>query len=450
MTKTSNYYSKLQSEVINQGLCTHCGLCAGMSANTLKMTDTPSGPLPSRCSNKAPIVNHEVFQSCPGKGINYPKLNKLLFNKLPDSWLVGNFLHSYIGHSTSKEIRRIGASGGLITHVCLYLLDKGLVDGIIMSRMRSDIPWQPETIIATTSEQIKSCAQSIYQPIPVLEIINQLKKFTGKVAMVGLPDQVGAVRSMQTQGNLLANKISFIIGPYVGTNMYFESIKSFLRSNGVSDFKSIKKLNYRDGEWPGYLSITLKNGRRFTAEKFYYNYLIPFFITRSSLTSIDLTNELTDISVGDAWNPTYEKKGQGFSVVIARSKRGLEILKEMKINKLISLNEIDLQQTIKMHAHMIEFKKRGAFIRLKLRKFFSLNSPEYGYKITNIPLVRIVIELIISGIFAVCKLGIVKKIMELIPIKILGKVFNFIRINWKKVTKSSKRKGLVSFTYEVE
>ncbi|MCZ7666239.1 MAG: Coenzyme F420 hydrogenase/dehydrogenase, beta subunit C-terminal domain [Chloroflexi bacterium] len=37
---------------------------------------------------------------------------------------------------------------------------------------------------------------------------------------------------------------------------------------------------------------------------------------------MDFTNELSDISVGDAWHPRYEAQGAGFSVVAARTEKG--------------------------------------------------------------------------------------------------------------------------------
>ena len=73
--------------------------------------------------------------------------------------------------------------------------------------------------------------------------------------------------------------------------------------------------------------------------KFYYNYLIPFYITKGSLLSIDFCNELTDISVGDAWHPKYEKQGKGFSVIVGRSKKGINLLEQMEKEKSIFLEK---------------------------------------------------------------------------------------------------------------
>ena len=83
----------------------------------------------------------------------------------------------------------------------------------------------------------------------------------------------------------------------------------------------------------------------------------------------DFTAELSDISIGDAWSPKLESKGHGYSVVISRSNDFDQILHKLKIKKDLELNKVDLKETISMHAHMIEFKKIGSYIRIqKLKK----------------------------------------------------------------------------------
>ena len=152
----------------------------------------------------------------------------------------------------------------------------------------------------------------------------------GTLAYVGLPDQVAALRQLQMLGHRGAQKVRYVLGPYVGTNMYSGAIESFLRANGIYSIDDVDELRYRDGEWPGHLMIRTRWGQVLKAEKFHYNYLIPFYITQSTLYSVDLSNELTDISVGDAWHPRYEAKGGGYSVVVARSQQGEDLLRTMQ------------------------------------------------------------------------------------------------------------------------
>jgi coenzyme F420 hydrogenase subunit beta len=231
--------------------------------------------------------------------------------------------------------------------------------------------------------------------------------------------------------------------------MYQCSVESFLRSHGVKSINEVTELKYREGEWPGYLQIKLQDGRVLKAEKFYYNYLIPFYITRSSLLAVDFTNELTDISVGDAWHPQYEAMGEGFSVVVARSPQAVALLADMHTAHVVTLEEISLAQTLNMHGHMIDFKKRGTFIRLNWRQKMGKRRPYFGYQPSHMPLSRQLVELVISGIFGLCGTRLARKLVEFMPIGLIGPLFNTLRQSWKNLSKPTKRKGLANVDFDV-
>ncbi|MBN1565059.1 MAG: Coenzyme F420 hydrogenase/dehydrogenase, beta subunit C-terminal domain, partial [Anaerolineae bacterium] len=310
-------------------------------------------------------------------------------------------------------------------------------------------PWQAEPIIARTREDIIAASQSVYVPVPVNTLLPDMADFAGRLAYVGLPDQVAGLRYLQQAGHPGAQKVDFVLGPYVGTIMYFDAIKSFLRSNGVRDLHDVTELRYREGEWPGYLQITLRSGRVLRAEKFYYNYLIPFYITRSTLLAVDFTNELTDLSVGDAWHPDYEAQGAGFSVVAARTPQAEDLLHEMHHAGVISLEPTTLERALSMHGHMLDFKKRGAFIRLGWRKAAGQPVPDYGYRAVDIPPLRYLVESIILSIFLIAGTPLARRVVEYIPLRILGPLFNTLRQRWKALSKPAKRKGLQTMSFEI-
>ena len=314
-------------------------------------------------------------------------------------------------------------------------------------RQGSPRPWQAEPIIACTPDEILAASQSVYTPIPVNTILEQMDAFDGALAYVGLPDQVAALRSLQAAGHAAASKVRYVLGPYVGTNMYFAAIESYLRANGIHSVEDVVELRYREGEWPGHLMIRTRSGRVLKAEKFYYNYLIPFFITQATLYSVDFTNELTDISVGDAWHPRYETQGGGYSVVVTRTEAGDALLCAMQEAGVLHWEETDLASALAMHGHMLDFKKRGAFIRMQWRAAQGKPVPEYGYRPTSIPLSRRLVELVIALIFTVCATRPARRLAEQIPIQILGPIFNTLRKSWKSISKPAKRKGLLDVRF---
>lgn len=438
---------RLRREVIQAGLCTHCGTCIGLAQGALAMLETKQGPLPMPVAQTA--LPSAAYQACPGKGLNYPGLAEQVFGQLPENWLAGCYRRVYVGYSAVPDIRRGGASGGVITQTLVYLLRQGLIQGAVVVKQGQPEPWQAEAIIARTEDELIACSQSVYAPIPVNAVLGQMEQFDGRLAYVGLPDQVASLRRLQQLGHPGALKVDYVLGPYTGTNMYFDSIRSYLRSNGVRSVEDIAVLKYREGEWPGYLYIKTRDGKELRAEKFYYNYLIPFYITQSTLFSVDFTNELTDISVGDAWHPRYEAERKGFSVVMARSQKGEDLLHAMQRDSVVVLEDIALDEALSMHGHMLDFKKRGAFIRMNWRKAAGGRIPDYGYCPKRIPLSRVLVEVVISAIFAVCGTGVARRLVEVVPISVMGPLFNTLRKTWKNASKPVKRKGIRDIEFEI-
>ena len=448
-TSCDGSFAKIESEVVNAGLCTHCGTCVGLSGGTLQMRSTLAGPIPVAASGNRVRLDPIAHEVCPGKGIQYPAAYRALFGAYPQNWLIGPYRQVFVGYSRVPEVRRRGASGGVITQTLIHLLETGQIDGAVVLCQGQPKPWQAEPVIAQSVEEIVAASQSVYVPAPVNTILGEMEIFDGRLAYVGLPDQVASLRQLQKLGHRGASKVDYVLGPYVGTSMYFGAIESYLRSNGINDLNQVVELRYREGEWPGYLQVRTRSGEVFRAEKFYYNYLIPFYITQSSLLAVDFTNELTDISVGDAWYPRYEQQGGGFSVVVARSAQGEDILAFMRREGLLALDEITLDEALAMHGHMFDFKKRGTFIRLGWREAMGKRVPHYGYRPASIALSRQLVELVIVSIFTICRTRLARRLVEWMPLGLIGPLFNMLRTSWKKISRPVKRKGLRDIPFDL-
>lgn len=439
------WWQKLKADIIDPGLETGDGTCVGLSNGLLRYEER-NGELHVVRTEKVGMLPQAAYDGCPGRFCHYPDLNRFVFGKLPENWLCGTVRSSFVGHATDETIRRTGASGGVITAMLLHLLETGRITGAVCLRVGVREPWKAEPVIARTPEDIRACAGSVYSATPTNTILEQLISDPGPLAYVGLPDQVAAIRKLQMLHHPSVRGIAYVFGPYTGTQMTFEAIRSFLRSHGVPSERDIVRLQYRAGMWPGHLEITLRDGRILRAEKFHYNYLIPFFITRATLQIPDFTNELTDVSVGDAWSPVYEARRGGYSVVLARSERGEQLIREMHAQNTLSLETIELDQALDMHGHMLDFKKRGSFIRNGWRRV----QPEYGYSPASIPVPRIMVEWCLRCFFATGRNPVARWLVERMPIGIVGPIFNVLRKWWKAASKPTKRRGLREMRFVVE
>ena len=73
-------YDKLQKVMLSiKWLCAHCGSCAGSSDGNLDLLIMVKGPIPTYSENKVEL-DSLIYDSCPGKGLNYPSLVKSTFN----------------------------------------------------------------------------------------------------------------------------------------------------------------------------------------------------------------------------------------------------------------------------------------------------------------------------------------------------------------------------------
>ncbi len=438
LSSTSDlWWEKYQKDILHTGLDTECGTVVGLSEGLLEYKSINGKLIPVR-TNKEGTLPKEAYEACASKYCNYPELNKFVFGEMPRNWLCGVTKSAFIGHASNEQIRRTGASGGILSAVLIHLLNTNKISGVICLKMDEHKPWKAVPHIAKTKEQIIASAGSVYSATPTNTILKSLKNEEGHLAYIGLPDQVAAIRKLQKMEHPTVKNIKYVFGPYTGTQMSFEAIKSFLRSHNIKNEEDISSLKYRAGEWPGHLEIQLKDGKTLKAEKFHYNYLIPFFITSSSLQVPDFTNELTDLSVGDAWSPALEKQRGGYSVILARKPETKNLLLNMQKQDLLTLKQISIEEALNMHGHMLDFKKRGSFIRNSWKKV----SPEYGYRPVGITKGRITIEWCLWAFFFIGKQRFSRWIIEHLPISIIGPAFNTLRKGWKYISKPTKRKGL--------
>ncbi len=430
-------------KVIRTGLCNRCGTCVGLSDGKIQFKNKLKNYIPVIETDLDQETAEKIYRTCSGKGFDFPKYRKLIFNSDNNfHTYTGSYKNIYIGYSNDHEIRANSASGGIITQILLWLLEHKKIEGAVVLRMSEEEPWQCEPFIATTPEGIIDAAQSKYIISSVNEILTDIRDFKGRLAFVGLPGQIQSIRMLQEINDPSVKNIKYIFGPFYGNTLYFSAIKSFLRTNGVKDYKQIKKLYFRYGEWPGHIRIELNNGRVIQLRKFLANYLIPFNILNNSLLCTDYMNEYADISVGDAWAPVYEERGKGFSLVFSRTESGQNILDEMAESGIISIAPETEEKAIEMHSHGIDLKKRGAFIRFKYRRLLGLANPEYGYKVTGISAGRHLFEVILDILFLVMNTRLSRYIVESLPNKFVGSIFEKYRTWWKKGTYNVKRKSL--------
>ena len=450
-----SHFDRLQTEVISKGLCTRCGTCVGVCPEGALEFADPLGQCLPVTTNTDACTNCPgwCYSGCSGKEVHFPTLNAFTHGKQPDNVLLGEFVSLYVGHATDERIRRAGASGGIISTLAIYMLEKGLVDGVIALGPKKGQPWEFEPTIARSREEVIACAQSKYSISPTNTILSALSREPedARFAFAGIPCQVHSIRKLQAQGHPAARKIVYIIGSYCGNILHFDAVRSFLRRYRVNDHQQVVKLEYRAGEWPGKMRVELQDGRVLEMPKFYANYLIPFHIMRRCLTCTDLANEFADISGGDAWAPVYEERGKGYSLMIGRTPRGQALLDQAIKDGLLAVDLVTVDSVVNMHSHMLDSKKRGAFLRMDRLGAVGKQTPEYGYRpVTPVPLKRQLIERVLQFVYWFCSFKFSLWLINLVPDEVIGTLFKNARSLWKSSTRSTKKQSLNNLAFALE
>ncbi len=123
-----NSFITLNDAVINKGLCTRCGICAGVCpANAIDFDQQNFLLLRGRCSSCGFCA-----ECCPGADVNLPGLTQKLSGSDSLHGPLGRIESAYVAHAADPETRRSGTSGGLITALMLFLLAAGQIDGAVV------------------------------------------------------------------------------------------------------------------------------------------------------------------------------------------------------------------------------------------------------------------------------------------------------------------------------
>ena len=359
---------------MNKKLCTSCGACSFLSDGAISMIRNNKTFLPSN-PQRIPLDNNllkVINLVCPAKGYSIVNNAKDLFGKCSKyDYRIGVYQDFFSAKSNNEKTLKRASSGGIMTELAIFLLKKGIVDGVIATKFDyTHTSIKPITIIATTPEELYECQGSKYMPIPALTILNEVKKFNGKLAYIGTPCQIAALRNILRIDANLNQKIKYLIGNFCGG---FRDLREQAFLVKLSKVKDVTHFQYRGGGQPGFMEIS--------SQKEAWKYPYPDYSKLSGYMKkyrcrvcIDATAELADISCGDAWIP--ELSSQNWSMVIVRNSKLIPIMEEMS-KSIITKLDISLEQLLKSQKGNLTSKKERFLSRNSLLRYLGQPLPIY-------------------------------------------------------------------------
>lgn len=249
----------------------------------------------------------------------------------------------FIGYSKNNRLRQTASSGGVVSEILIYLLEKKLVDVALIYKM--DITRLVPIAARSRQDIIEGC-QSKYLDIDIRQVKTFLEKIVGRVAVVGLPCQVKAIRKSASS---IMNKVAFIFGLYCGGTVTAEGMRHFYKKLGVTE-KNIKDVKFRDGIGNGCTTVTTFDGVKKSVSKDAFNYLFAFYKPGKCKFCKDFFAEQSDISFGDCW---IKKQ---YTSILVRKEENIDLLKSIAAIELEELSEKDF---FAQHRHSINLKRKN-------------------------------------------------------------------------------------------
>lgn len=348
--------------------CVGCGICKAMGKSDIFINDhgfvSPRDPDYSWLSRVCPMVCNQDF------------------NYADDVW--GKQSGVYLGWSSDPEIRKKASSGGVVTSVCLFLLENKFVDCVILTTSNNKVPYKTETKFCYKKEDVLLCCGSRYSASnPLLDLNNIDPKL--KYALVGRPCDIVSLRNVQRNYNVLRN-IVFTISFFCMGVPSFQAQMELLKRMEICP-EDLASLNYRGNGWPGYTTGIDKKGVSHCLDyQTAWGQILGRDLMYACRFCIDGIGEQADISCGDAWfcdnlgNPDFSEN-DGRNIVFARSSIGKEIISALKADNKIYAEEFKDYKEYLNNIQRSQYNRRRFLMqRLSALRLFRKPIPNYNFK----------------------------------------------------------------------
>lgn len=339
---------------IEKGLCSGCGLC----------TDSPDAMAINEngyLRPAFPIEDQITTQCCPAIRVgNFSK-----GYKYDSIW--GPIVDCQKGHANDISVRQLGSSGGVLTQLAIFLLERHEVDAIIHIGADLTSPTLNQVVISSNRDEVIRNAGSRYAPSAPLSIIRNLLGNGQRYAVIAKPCDIAAMRALISINSAAATQFKYLLSFFCAGIPSQHATAEILKQFQVNE-SEINSFRYRGNGWPGRTTAELKDGseRSMTYNEAWGKILNQHLQTRCKLCP-DGIGEAADIVCADAWEeseggyPSFEER-DGLSLVLCRTKTGMELKSNAQRENKISTYEFDISILRRIQPYQLT-RKATSFAR---------------------------------------------------------------------------------------
>jgi coenzyme F420 hydrogenase subunit beta len=368
--------------VLDRRMCSGCGACAYLGHEQgVTMVDYPTvGRRPAGVRQLPLIVKDQIAAVCPGVRVESPGWE----DHQPDQneVLVGPAKQIWEGWAADPEIRWPGSSGGVVTALATYCLERLGMALVVHTGMDPEKPWRNRTVISTDRRGLIENSGSRYTTSSPVEALRVIEQSDRACVFIGKPCDVAAVARLRATRPLLDRNLGLVLSFFcAGTPVSSASLR-LAAELGFDDPSAIVSVRYRGRGWPGRFNTTDENGREASLS---YNDSWGQLARRQRQLRCQLCpdglGELADVTGGDAWH-RKEEGTDGISLILARTERGRRVVASAVQDGYLEVTPSGYDQVVA--AQGLVGRRKLVGIRSAALRAFLLPAPKFpGFRLAS-------------------------------------------------------------------
>lgn len=363
-------------QVVESHLCLGCGACAYICPESkVRLVDFVDHGVRPVVETSPCVLCSQCLLVCPAFENDHTEINRRP-GVMPElTEYCGPVLEIWEGHATDNELRLAGGSGGIITALTLYCLEKEAMHGALHIGMDSQNPMRNKTKMSRTRADLLSNTGSRYAPASACDSLHLIESAPAPCVFIGQPSEVTALNKAKELRPALREKVGLAISFFCAGSPARKGTLDLLVKLGINP-DHVESLRYRGNGWPGMFSVTLKGDTKPARQISYKESwgFVQAYRPFSTHLCPDGTGEDADISCGDPWYRKIEPDEPGLSLVVVRTETGRNILRRAMEAGYLVLKPAEAWKLLDSQKNLMR-KRAATGGRIAMMKVLGLRVP---------------------------------------------------------------------------
>jgi len=293
---------------------------------------------------------------------------------------VGPVLEVWEGHATDRETRHLGSSGGVLTALASYAIERGGMHGVLHVAADPNNPLRNRTVMSHTRDELLANTGSRYAPASVCDGLKMIEAAPAPCVFIGQPSEVAALRKAQALRPALERNVGVVLSFFCAGSPSSQGTLDLLQSKGIEPVR-IGQVRYRGRGWPGTFAVWLKGESEPVLEMTYAESwgFVQAYRPWGVQVWPDGLGEHADIACGDPWYRQAESANPGSSLVVVRTEAGKRLLEAAMAAGYLELSRSDVSRVVASQRNLL-LKKGAVWGRLMSMRVLGLPTPNHaGY-----------------------------------------------------------------------